>query len=166
MALSPADRQVEANGDVERIARELCASLNRAYGDTVTQLDNMGEYWDTDTFADLREKWLSVARDLLKRDVIRVGHRPNSERPIEGQTTLEDQCVHVWETGKDECQLGCGASYIALHGPPTIGDWQCDVCGEPLTQHAKACEGWTPPDQRVAWADSPQGAVEAEYDQA
>lgn len=82
---SPADRQAEANEDVERIARELFDSFNDALGNHRIVWQATGEC--------LRDAWRSVARDLLLRDVIRVGRRPNVERPMEGQTTIDDEAT-------------------------------------------------------------------------
>lgn len=86
MAMSPADRQVQANEDVERLAWEMYCALNRAYlDDRPTKI----EFWGSEVFADMRERWKAVALDLLHRDVIRVGHRPNAERPMEGQIEID-----------------------------------------------------------------------------
>jgi hypothetical protein len=75
---SPADVQAQANEDVERIASALCETI-RPFG-MWAHLPEGG-----------REVWRAWVRDLLERDVIRVGRRPDKgEPPMEGQTTIED----------------------------------------------------------------------------
>jgi hypothetical protein len=91
---SPADAQIEAIADVERITRAFVVEtgLNPANARRAVER-------------------------LLRQDVIRVGRRPNVERPMEGQVSLlEEVCDHVWETGNDECLHKCGARYSELFG--------------------------------------------------
>jgi hypothetical protein len=73
---SPADRQVEALADVDRIARALHEAVRPAWP------------WPSTSFA--LSMWRGVVHELLVRDVIRVGARPNAQRPLEGQTRLEE----------------------------------------------------------------------------
>lgn len=91
---TPADRQVEANEDVERIAREVTDTLLRAFFG--------GGHPDADEIDDRHITWRALApdqkdatrgavRELLLRDVIRVGHRPQKGRdPMRGQTQFEE----------------------------------------------------------------------------
>lgn len=75
MAMSPADRQAEAQGDLKRIEREFNLAHSRIHG--------YGPEFDTGP----------VIEELLHRDVIRIGRRPSAERPMEGQTTIDDETV-------------------------------------------------------------------------
>lgn len=68
----------------------MCVALNRAYGDNEAQAKATDECWNAEAFADLRERWQAVARELLQRDVIRVGRRSTAERPMAGQTTIDE----------------------------------------------------------------------------
>ncbi len=67
---SAAQKQVEVIADVERISRALYAHLQPSLG--------------------TQESCRRIVTDLLRRDVIRVGHRPNVERPIVGQGTFSE----------------------------------------------------------------------------
>lgn len=70
---SPADRQVEALNDLKRIERAFNETYERVHGDTI-EFDSG-----------------PILAELLAKDVIRVGHRPSMERPMEGQLSIEDE---------------------------------------------------------------------------
>jgi hypothetical protein len=79
--LSPADRQAQANEDVERIA-EAAYDLVRApwrWDDSTTPLSEHA-----------REQWRGYVRSLLLRGIIRPGLRPPLAPPLEGQTTIDE----------------------------------------------------------------------------
>jgi hypothetical protein len=76
MAMSPADRQVEAREDVKRIECEFNLAHHRIH--------DYGPEFEIGP----------VIQELLHRDVIRVGRRPSGERPMEGQTTIDDEPIY------------------------------------------------------------------------
>jgi hypothetical protein len=74
--MSPADRQAQAVADVDRIARALYEVVR--------------PQWPWPSASVAQQKWRGYVRELLTRDVIRVGARPSVEQPIKGQTRLEE----------------------------------------------------------------------------
>lgn len=89
---SPAERQAEARADVERIARAFHETYERlapAHGYKTREASAVA--WENvpEQNADLMRAVVSV---LLAADVIRVGQRPVAERPMAGQTTIDDYC--------------------------------------------------------------------------
>lgn len=76
---SPADRQIQALEDVERIAR----AWEDAHG---------------------RLGIRAAVTELLHRDIIRVGHRPKVERPLEGQMTIDEQAAHDRREALDDAR--------------------------------------------------------------
>lgn len=75
---SPADRQAEANAEVERIAAALYDEIRRPLE------------WAYAPVA-LREKWIGHARFLLLNGDIRPPKREPVDPPMTGQTTIEEQ---------------------------------------------------------------------------
>jgi hypothetical protein len=78
---SSAEEVTQAQEDVERITGELYEAFMR--------------WWDApnvtwrDAPEDVRTRWCAMTTELLHRDVIRVGRRPQrGERPMTGQTSL------------------------------------------------------------------------------
>lgn len=72
---SPAQQQADALADVRRITHEMRQAMTRA----------------STRGANLDDIIRTALTELLHRGVIRVGERPNVERPMEGQTTIEEQ---------------------------------------------------------------------------
>jgi hypothetical protein len=81
---SPADREVEARADLERIASQMYEEMaSGSMGDGFPRWGEIAECVQT--------TWRRVARNLLTRDVIRPGRRPASvPAPMAGQTALVD----------------------------------------------------------------------------
>jgi hypothetical protein len=94
---SPADRQVEAREDVERLARELYHAFKaaRPFGHSGMPV------WE-DLEDAFQVYYRAVVTDILHRDVIRVGHRPNRERPMTDQMRFEEQISHERREALDE----------------------------------------------------------------
>lgn len=72
---SPAQQLAEARQDINRLTFELRQAMTRASIGS-RKLDDI-----------LR----AALTDLLHRDVIRIGSRPEVDEPIPGQTTIEEQ---------------------------------------------------------------------------
>lgn len=90
---TPADRQVEANADVERISQEVTDTLLRGFfggGEDAEEIDPEHISWRA-LAPDQKEATRAAVRELLLRDVIRVGHRPQKgPAPMRGQTQFEE----------------------------------------------------------------------------
>jgi hypothetical protein len=80
---SPADRQVEAREDVERLAREFYRAFVAAGAYALDPWEGIGDK--------LRDYYRTAVTDILHRDVIRVGRRPKRERPMTDQMRFEEQ---------------------------------------------------------------------------
>lgn len=80
---SPADRQVEANDDVERIAREAFCAMRSAHpGASHVEWAALPD--------SVKAPWRMMVRGLLQRDLIRVGARPQAAPPpMDGQVELD-----------------------------------------------------------------------------
>lgn len=92
----PADQQIEALEDVERIAREMYhEDLRRPRQGVEIIAASPWRMLDEEE----RESWRAMVRNLLHKDVIRVGHRPNVERPMEGQLTWKEATLNL-KTGE------------------------------------------------------------------
>jgi hypothetical protein len=77
MADTPAQRQADANAEVERVAAAL-----------YTEVWNS---WPWEQIAEeRRQAWRAHARNLLASGVIRPGLRERVEPPMQGQTTIEE----------------------------------------------------------------------------
>lgn len=72
---SPAQQLADARRDIARLTYELRQAMTRA-SLTDRKLDDI-----------LR----AALTDLLERDVIRVGTKPDVHEPLPGQTTIEEQ---------------------------------------------------------------------------
>lgn len=79
---SPADREVQARADLERIAGQMYEEMAIGdMGDLFPRFETIPEH--------VQSKWRRVARNLLTRDVIRVGKRPDAgPAPMAGQTSI------------------------------------------------------------------------------
>lgn len=87
---SPADREVQAREDVDRIARHFHAhyeELAPQFG-WVTRKDSAVP-WD-EVPAENRELMRAVVTRLLLADVIRIGQRPATVDQMFGQTSIDD----------------------------------------------------------------------------
>lgn len=105
------DEQAQAQQDVERIAKgyyEMAQAIHREIHRGM--LPTWQQLSETE-----RGIYRECTRRLLKADVIRVGARPSVERPMEGQVSIKDNCLHVWKFGDDFCANGCGARYSELY---------------------------------------------------
>jgi hypothetical protein len=94
---SPADRQAEANEDVERLAKVMFEAVQG------------GWKWD-DIVGRVGERvWLAHARKVFESGVVKPVPRPKPERPMEGQTTIDDACTdHIYEVASARC-VKCNA---------------------------------------------------------
>ena len=83
--MSPADRQTEANAQVEAIARAY-------YEEALANLGLHGYTWEglPDTTRG-RGAYRAVTRRLIERGIIRPGKIERDDPPMEGQTTIYDQ---------------------------------------------------------------------------
>lgn len=81
---SPADRQKEALDDIERIAHAAYDAFL-----TLVTAGRPAKWEEVDDTT--RSCYRVMVRRLLDGDVIKVGKRPNVERPLKGQTTIDDQ---------------------------------------------------------------------------
>src|ERR1035437_3054176 len=85
-AQSPADRQAEANFEVEQIAKAFYNQVRNNCG-----LDEAGNWEWEDVAERWREQWRDWARGLIQDGVIKPGPRLSKpERPMEHQTVLDD----------------------------------------------------------------------------
>lgn len=80
---SPADREVEARADLERIASQMYEEMASGFmGDGFARWEKISE--------NVRTSWRRAARNLLTRDVIRPGKRPASTpAPMAGQVSFD-----------------------------------------------------------------------------
>lgn len=86
---SPADRQREAQADLERITHALYDALT-------LHVERKLDPWPAIPEG-LRMSYRAAVAELLHRDLVRVGQRPSVEAPMTGQTAfdpfaLEDDC--------------------------------------------------------------------------
>lgn len=96
--LSSAEKQAEAIADVERIAGKFYEAVGR-HG------------WN-DIGDELRERYRGAITELLHADVIRVGRRPHVDRPMTGQTRIDDDLSGA-EMLHGEALRGGGQTHIA-----------------------------------------------------
>lgn len=90
MAMSPAERQAQATEDVERITRRFHETYERLAPEHGYETRReSAKLWEEvpEQNANLMR---AVVQSLLHEDVIRVGNRPEAERPMTGQTTIDD----------------------------------------------------------------------------
>lgn len=106
------DELAQAIADVERLAKGYYDEAQALY--TETYAGKALPAWEQLTEGE-REVYRECTRRLLKADVIRVGARPSVERPMEGQVSIADNCLHVWRFGDDFCANGCGTRYSELY---------------------------------------------------
>lgn len=79
-----AEKLTEAQEDVERIAADLFGSMmRRGFLPEQTWLDASDM---------VKDYWRGIVTELLHRDVVRVGRRPQrGDPPMDGQTELTDE---------------------------------------------------------------------------
>lgn len=80
---SPADEITQALALVDHIAQEVYEAERRQPNTSRLPWGAMNRT--------VHDAYRAVVIDLLERDVIRVGKRPQIERPLEGQTTIDEQ---------------------------------------------------------------------------
>lgn len=80
---SPADREVQARADLERVAGQMYEEMaSLSMGDLFPRFETVPEC--------VQSQWRQVARNLLTRDVIRVGKRPDTgPAPMTGQMAID-----------------------------------------------------------------------------
>lgn len=84
MADTEAAAVTQAKEDVERISKDLFETKARHYHPEHAQA------WE-ETGELTRASYRAIVTELLHRDVIRVGKRPQKgERPMEGQTSMDE----------------------------------------------------------------------------
>lgn len=74
--------QAEAIADVDRIAQEIYETGRRMSGPGWLPWRSMDHR--------VHDQHRRMVRDLLLRDVIRIGNRPIAEPPMEGQLSIDD----------------------------------------------------------------------------
>lgn len=80
--MTAAEEVTQAVEDVERISKAMFAA---AVAHTQGQIVGV---WEEQTESK-REQYRAVVRELLRRDIVRVGHRPQKgERPMTGQEAM------------------------------------------------------------------------------
>lgn len=80
---SPADKQAEALADVERVAHATYEAVREHRG------LGSGDSWE-EVGDRMQVFWRAVVTDLLHRDVIKVGRRPEPVAQLAGQITIDD----------------------------------------------------------------------------
>lgn len=85
---SPATKQAEALADVERVAQATYEAVREQRG------LGHGLPWE-EIGERMQVFWRAVVTDLLHRDVIKVGRRPEPVEQLAGQVTIDDQLDEI-----------------------------------------------------------------------